>query len=167
MLFARRFLGLEPWNEEGLRRAMRLFALNGQRASALGAYETCRLALKKELGILPSEETTALAESIRQDEPSPGAECEPVPGPEKALPLPVAERRQVTVLYCELATDEAEDLDVAMALLRSPQDHCKEIISSFSGHLVRFHGGSLLAYFGVRQQNLWVFCHSCGRRPLN
>ena len=151
LLFARRFLGLEPWNEEGLRRAMRLFALNGQRASALGAYETCRLALKKELGILPSEETTALAESIRQDEPSPGAECEPVPGPEKALPLPVAERRQVTVLYCELATDEAEDLDVAMALLRSPQDHCKEIISSFSGHLVRFHGGSLLAYFGYPQ----------------
>lgn len=149
--FARRFLGLEPWNEEGLRRAMRLFALNGQRASALGAYETCCLTLKKELGILPSEETTALAEIIRQGEPSTLAECEPDPGAEMALPLPVAERRQVTVLYCELATDGAEDLDEALALLRSPQAHCKEIISSFSGHLVRFHGGSLLAYFGYPQ----------------
>lgn len=151
LLFARRFLGLEPWNEEGLRRAMRLFALNGQRASALGAYEACCLSLKKELGILPSEETIALAELIRQGEPSPAAEGEFDPGAEKALPLPVAERRQVTVLYCELATDEAEDLDEALALLRSPQNRCKEIISSFSGHLVSLHGGSLLAYFGYPQ----------------
>lgn len=63
--FALRFLELEPWNEVGLRRAMRLFALNGQGDAALAQYETCCRVLKRELGVLPSEETFALAERIR------------------------------------------------------------------------------------------------------
>ena len=45
--FAQRFLGLDPWNEDGLRRVMRLFALNGQRASAIRAYTTCCQELKR------------------------------------------------------------------------------------------------------------------------
>ncbi|MDP2878285.1 MAG: AAA family ATPase [Sulfuricella sp.] len=148
--FALRFLELEPWNEEGLRRAMWLFVLNGQHATALAQYETCCRALKRELGVLPSEKTLALAERIRCGELSPVVDRVLTPAP-AALPLPVTERRQVTVLYCKLAPVGVEDPDEAMALLLAPQACCSEIIRSYSGYLVQVHGGSLLAYFGYPQ----------------
>jgi hypothetical protein len=130
--FAQRFLGFEHWNEEGLRRVMRLLALSGQRAAALAAYESCCQTLKRELGILPSEETIALEESIRRDEIFPDLH-----GTRNYVSVDsarqfVIERRQVTVL----------------GQLSAPQAHCKEIINGFSGYMVSIHGGSLLAYFG-------------------
>jgi DNA-binding SARP family transcriptional activator/predicted ATPase len=147
--FALRFLELEPWNEEGLWRAMRLFVLSGQHAAALAQYETCCRALKMELGVLPSEETQAQVARIRSGElPSAVNSVE-----DAVLPLPVAERRQVTVLYCELAPVGVEDPDEALALLHAPQARCSEIIRSYSGYLVQSHGGGLLAYFGYPQAN--------------
>ncbi len=149
--FALRFLELEPWNEESLRRVMRLFALNGQRAAALAQYETCCRTLKKELGILPSEETCALAARIRRDE-QPWASRSVEGAAPRADPSPPAtERRQITVLYCELAPADAEDPDEALALLHAPQARCREIIRGHAGHLVQSHGGGLLAYFGYPQ----------------
>lgn len=146
--FALRFLELEPWSEEGLRRVMRLYALNGRHTAALAQYETCCRALKRELGVLPSEETYALAERIRRGELLPAARSVEGAEPAAALPQPVAERRQVTVLYCELVSVGAEDPDDALTLLRAPQARCNEIIRSYSGYLVQDHGGGLLAYFG-------------------
>lgn len=148
--FALRFLDLEPWNEDGMRRAMRLLALNGQRDSALTQYEENCLALKRELGVLPSAETLALAERIRRGELSPAVDRR-LPAPAAVPPLAAAERRQVTVLYCELAPIGAEGPDEAMALLGAPQARCNEIIRGYSGHLVQDHGGGLLAYFGYPQ----------------
>jgi DNA-binding SARP family transcriptional activator len=43
---------------------MRLYLESGQRALAARQYETCRLTLAKELGILPMEETQMLYEQI-------------------------------------------------------------------------------------------------------
>lgn len=148
--FALRFLELEPWDEEGQRRVMRLFALNGRRAAALTQYEACCRTLKRELGVLPSEETYALAESIRRDELSSSASVV-VEATLALASLPVVERRQVTVLYCELAPADAEDPDEALALLHAPQARCAEIIRSYSGYLVQSYGGGLLAYFGYPQ----------------
>lgn len=149
--FALRFLDIEPWNEEGLRRAMRLYSLSGQRATALAQYEACCQTLQRELGVMPSEETRALAERIRQGELSPSTRRRGDTPAATALPLPIAERRQVTVLYCELAAVGMDDPDEALAQLRAPQARCNEIIHSYSGHLVQIRGGSLLAYFGYPQ----------------
>jgi len=75
-----------------------------------------------------------------------------LPGEHSGLkPQPLAERRQVTVLYCELTLSAIDDPDEAMALLRIPQARCMEIIRQFSGHIVQAHGGGLLAYFGYPQ----------------
>jgi predicted ATPase/DNA-binding SARP family transcriptional activator len=63
--YSRRRLELEHWQEEAHRQLMRLLALSGQRASALAQYETCRKALKEELGVEPSIETRRLQASIR------------------------------------------------------------------------------------------------------
>lgn len=155
--FARRYLELEAWSEEGLQRLMRLLALNGQREAALAQYEkTCRL-LKDELDILPTDASRALAERIRRGELSPpprpaGAEQPPAFSP--AFSPVFAERRQLTVLHCELACpalDDGDDPEEVLAGLRQPQARCSEIIRAHAGHLVQARGGSLLAYFGYPQ----------------
>ncbi|HEX6306225.1 MAG TPA: protein kinase [Anaerolineales bacterium] len=64
--YASRWVELEPWDEQGHRQLMRLFALDGQRSAALAQYETCRKALAQELGVEPSQETTALYQRIRE-----------------------------------------------------------------------------------------------------
>ena len=62
---ARRLLQIEPWQESGYRRLMRLLARSGRRAAALAQYERCRRILAQELGVEPTAETVALAERIR------------------------------------------------------------------------------------------------------
>jgi DNA-binding SARP family transcriptional activator len=149
--FDMRYLELEPWNEDAHRRAIYLYALNGQHSAAIGQYEVCCRLLKKELGVLPSEKTENLVERIRNGEfqQEPSATVSPlllhtVP------PLP-SERRQTTVLYCELTLAAIDEPDEAMELLSMPQARCIEIIKQFSGHIVQTHGGGLLAYFGYPQ----------------
>lgn len=152
--FARRFLELEAWSEEGLQRLMRLLALNGQREAALAQYEkTCRL-LKDELGILPADASRTLAERIRRGELSPPHSDTRPPSTLPVFPPAIAERRQITVLHCELACpalDDGDDPDEALTRLRQPQARCSEIIRNHAGHLVQVRGGSLLAYFGYPQ----------------
>ncbi|MDD2915531.1 MAG: BTAD domain-containing putative transcriptional regulator [Gallionella sp.] len=149
--FALRYIELEPWDENAHRRVMRLYALNGQNSSAIAQYETSCHLLKKELGVLPGEETRQLAERIRN-----GKIVHQMPAAIPALPprtvqQPLAELRQVTVLYCELNLAAIDDQDEAMALLSPAQTRCTEIIRQFFGHIVQTHGGGLLAYFGYPQ----------------
>ena len=61
----RRLLALEPWREDMHREAMRLLNESGQRSSALIQYEVCRRALRVELNVAPSRETTSLYQAIR------------------------------------------------------------------------------------------------------
>ncbi len=65
--FARHLIALEPWNEAGHRRLMRLQAMQGERSAALAQYRQCRVILRKELSVGPSRETQALYEAIRED----------------------------------------------------------------------------------------------------
>ena len=62
---ARQQVALEPWSEEAHRTLMRVLTLDGQRSAALHQYSTCRDLLRDELGVEPTEETTALYEAIR------------------------------------------------------------------------------------------------------
>lgn len=156
MQFALRYTELEPWNEDAHRRVMSLYALDGQNSAAIVQYEACCHQLKNELGVLPSEDTRNLAEQIRSGElsspPASGKDAVVNGLPElPAIPLLRAERRQVTVLYCELTLAAIDDPDEAMELLRTPQARCAALIRQFSGHIVQTHGGGLLAYFGYPQ----------------
>jgi len=147
--FSLRHTELEPWNEAVHGRAMRLYAAMGQKSAAIVLYETFCRRLKKELGVLPSEETRLLAERIRNGEllaAVPGS----APSGQARNPAP-SERRQVSVLYCELTLPEIDDPDETMARLHAPQARCVGIIRQFGGHVVQTHGGGLLAYFGYPQ----------------
>lgn len=151
--FALRHSELEPWSEEAHRRVMRLYALNEQGSAAIDQYQACCRLLKKELGALPDEETRQLADSIRQGEFRPSAAGSLVVPALPGMAPATAERRQVTVLYCELSLAAIDDPDEAVSLLRTPQARCVGLIRQFAGHVVQAHGGGLLAYFGYPQAN--------------
>jgi DNA-binding SARP family transcriptional activator/predicted ATPase len=63
--YARRWLALDPLHEPAHRCLMELYAQAGQRAAALRQYQECARILEEELGLSPSEQTTALYEQIR------------------------------------------------------------------------------------------------------
>jgi hypothetical protein len=74
----------------------------------------------------------------------------PARGP--ALPQSEAERRQLTVLFCDLVGSTAlavkldpEDL---RDVIRGFQGCCAAVIAQMGGHVARFMGDGLLAYFG-------------------
>jgi class 3 adenylate cyclase len=82
--------------------------------------------------------------------------------PEAALPQPAsppvtpvasdAERRQLTVLFCDLvdSTVLASQLDPEelREVVRAYQDTCAKVIARFEGHIAQYLGDGLLVYFG-------------------
>jgi class 3 adenylate cyclase/tetratricopeptide (TPR) repeat protein len=90
--------------------------------------------------------------------PSPAtAEVQPL----QILPLPTAsqsadaERRQLTVLFCDLvdSTRLASQLDPEdlREVVRAYQATCTEVIQQFGGHIAQYLGDGLLVYFGYPQ----------------
>jgi class 3 adenylate cyclase len=98
--------------------------------------------------------------------PAPGAVAPapaPLPTPQEAAlpqtapPLPAvstpeAERRQLTVLFCDLVGSTAlsvqldpEDL---REVVRAYQDVCAKVIARFEGYIAQYLGDGLLIYFG-------------------
>ena len=66
-----------------------------------------------------------------------------------------AERRQLTVLFCDLvgSTALAHQLDPEdlRAVVRAYQDTCARYIARFDGHIAQYLGDGLLVYFGYPQ----------------
>ncbi|HMO59734.1 MAG TPA: BTAD domain-containing putative transcriptional regulator, partial [Roseiflexaceae bacterium] len=75
--YTSRLLGFEPWHEEAHRHLMLLLSLNGQRSAALEQYQICRRILAGDLGIDPTEETTALYRHIRSEQHRPAIHDDP------------------------------------------------------------------------------------------
>jgi DNA-binding SARP family transcriptional activator/predicted ATPase len=142
----RRLLALEPWREEAHRQLMLLLALSGQREAALSQYLTCCRILASELGLEPTSETSELYEKIRGREIGSFATI-------PATPLrPLAERRQLTVMSCELmgvgALAESLDPEDLQEVQRAYQARFREAIEGFGGYLAEGRGAEMTAYFG-------------------
>jgi class 3 adenylate cyclase/predicted ATPase len=93
---------------------------------------------------------------LRETEPSPQPAA---PLPEAVEPPPPAardpgeaERRQLTVLFCDLvaSTELAARLDPEDmgALIRSFQDCCSEVIRRWEGYVAKYTGDGMSVYFG-------------------
>jgi class 3 adenylate cyclase len=96
--------------------------------------------------------------------PSPQATLQPIAQaeqPSQRSPFavesrnPGAERRQLTVLFCDLVASTAlasqldpEDL---RDVIRAYQAACAEVIQRFDGHIAQYLGDGLLIYFGYPQ----------------
>ncbi|MFO1352049.1 MAG: AAA family ATPase [Gammaproteobacteria bacterium] len=63
-----------------------------------------------------------------------------------------AERRQLTVMFCDLVGSTALsvrlDPEDMREIIRGYQDCCASVIQRFEGHIARFLGDGVLAYFG-------------------
>ena len=69
-----------------------------------------------------------------------------------AQPSPTGERRQLTVMFCDLvgSTALAERLDPEelRALLHEYRTQCGKVIARYEGHVARYVGDGILIYFG-------------------
>jgi TOMM system kinase/cyclase fusion protein len=77
---------------------------------------------------------------------------QPEPARPTRTPTPEAERRQLTVLFCDLvdSTVLASQLDPEewREVVRAYQDTCAKVIARYEGHIAQYLGDGLLIYFG-------------------
>ena len=92
---------------------------------------------------------TGAAPSQHATQEAPLAPMAPLP---PAPPPAEAERRQLTVLFCDLVDSTAlssqldpEDL---REVVRAYQDTCAKVVARFEGHIAQYLGDGLLVYFG-------------------
>jgi predicted ATPase/class 3 adenylate cyclase len=79
----------------------------------------------------------------------------PVGSPSPAPRTPDAERRQLTVLFCDLVDSTVLasqfDPEVWREMVRAYQDTCAKVIARFEGYVAQYLGDGLLVYFGYPQ----------------
>ncbi len=113
-------------------------ALSEQDLESLGVSLGHRKKLLKAIAGLKTDSSAQHAAG----EPSPGA----------PINLTDGERRQLTVMFCDLvgSTALAERLDPEelRAIIRAYQGTAAQIIESFGGHIAQYLGDGLLVYFG-------------------
>jgi class 3 adenylate cyclase/tetratricopeptide (TPR) repeat protein len=79
------------------------------------------------------------------------------PKPAAASPLlrPEAERRQLTVMFCDLvdstALSERFDPEDLREIIRAYQETCARVIARYGGYVAKFMGDGILVYFGYPQ----------------
>jgi class 3 adenylate cyclase/predicted ATPase len=84
-------------------------------------------------------------------------DAEPLPRsfPSLALPTAEAERRQLTVLFCDLvgSTPLASQMDpeILREVVQAYHTTCAAVIQRFDGHIAQYLGDGLLVYFGYPQ----------------
>src|SRR4029077_18866541 len=70
-------------------------------------------------------------------------------------PTPAAERRQLTVMFCDLVDSTALsgqlDPEEYRDVVRAYQTACTEVIQRYDGHIAQLLGDGLLVYFGYPQ----------------
>src|SRR5215467_4127387 len=98
----------------------------------------------------PSQPPQLIPAPLIQDTPSVEAAS-----PVMTSRTPEAERRQLTVMFCDLvdSTKLSSQLDPEdyREVVRAYQSTCTEVIQRFDGHVAQFLGDGLLIYFGYPQ----------------
>src|SRR5215471_11641842 len=99
----------------------------------------------------------AVAAPPAQPTPQPVVQAQPATQvePLSSAPSPDAERRQLTVVFCDLvdSTKLSSQIDPEeyREVVRTYQHVCDEVITRFDGHIAQFLGDGLLVYFGYPQ----------------
>jgi class 3 adenylate cyclase/tetratricopeptide (TPR) repeat protein len=130
----------------GLDQYVELFEQNGIRADVLVDLTDADL---RELGISLGDRRRLLkAIAVLREAP-------PEPPAAGTLPHQGPERRQLTVLFCDLVGSTALsarlDPEDMSEVVREYQACCTNLIERFDGHVAKYMGDGLLAYFGYPQ----------------
>jgi class 3 adenylate cyclase len=140
---------LAAWLQaQGFGQYVELFAGNAIDREALVEMTDAHL---KELG-LPLGHRVKLLKAIRElREPEAGSVADRHAKPRP----PEAERRQLTVLFCDLvgSTELSAQLDPEDMgrVIRAYQDNCTDVVERWGGHVAKYMGDGVLAYFGWPQ----------------
>ena len=112
--YARQFTELDPWSELGHQHLMRLYAENGQAATALSHFDYCKKTLAQELGLQLHDSTQRLALDIQNGlVQSKNKEIQPQHEHKHDHVHQNDERRQVTVLFIEFSSQhELQDVEI-------------------------------------------------------
>jgi class 3 adenylate cyclase/predicted ATPase len=90
--------------------------------------------------------------AAREDSPIETSSLESMTVSEPAHSAPEAERRQLTVMFCDLvgSTDLSRRLDPEelREVVRAYQETAAEVIERYEGHIAQYLGDGLLIYFG-------------------
>ena len=129
----------------GLAQYAAIFAENDIDLAALRQLNEAHL---KELGV-------SLGHRLRLLHAIAGLPPDPETPPVRETSSPAGERRQVSVMFCDLVGSstlaqriDAEDM---RDIMRDYQAACARVVDRFGGHLAQFLGDGVLAYFGYPQ----------------
>jgi len=134
LVFARRALQIDPWDESVMRRLMRLLTASGQRSAAMAEYETWRSLLMREIGIQPEAATRETARQILAGEGGPAVAANKV--------------RHVVVLHVEMELGVAEPLEAERYIV-SLDAVFDAALARWSAHRRTPTGLPLCAVFGL------------------
>jgi len=162
---AARLLAADPLQERVHRTLMELYCRQGRHGAALRQYRTCADLLAKELAIDPDAATKALRREIlrgwnqRKGATSGGDAAAKSVGEVDETEAPAMprspERRQVTVLVCDLVGTSVLaarlDPEQLRALIAAYERCCMPIIARSGGVMGMLSGTEMLAYFGHPQ----------------
>jgi len=95
---------------------------------------------------------TAISELSVPSAPPPKIPEPASPAPTAELAHDMAERRQLTVMFCDLAGSTAMsaclDPEDMREIIRTYQDACSGVVARYDGFVAKFMGDGILAYFG-------------------
>ena len=135
-------LRIDPFDEGGHRRLMRLFAASGNRRAAELQFESCRNILVREMGVPPSPETMALLREITEKREN----------REEVLKESKKDvgRSPVTVVFFDgLCQESLEDQTSPEGESQNLPDKIPEFIRKRGGVPFPTHAGGWMARFGV------------------
>jgi class 3 adenylate cyclase/predicted ATPase len=147
---------LEQWlREQGLEQYSKLFADNDVDFEALAHLAETDL---ERLGLSLGHRRKLLrALDARGSKAAPSLPAGAMESGPHSVDAREAERRQITVMFCDMvgSTELANLLDPedTSALIRRYQDACAGAVARFGGHVAKFMGDGVLAYFGYPQAN--------------
>ncbi|MGK9169684.1 AAA family ATPase [Inquilinus limosus] len=141
---------LKSWLEDlGLGLYAEAFAENGVDFDLLPELTNEDL---KDLGIIRLADRKRLLKAIADIAPAESS-VRSVATAMPAAPGDQAERRQLTVMFCDLvgstALSGSLDPEELREILRAYQAACASVIERYDGHVAKYIGDGLLAYFGI------------------
>ncbi|MDA2919111.1 AAA family ATPase [Desulfobacterota bacterium AH_259_B03_O07] len=97
---------------------------------------------------IPSTKFTHIDSQLDKNEKN-GAQVIPIVPERKA---PEAERRQLTVMFCDIVgsatLSEQLDPEELRDVMQNYQEVCSDVITHYDGHIAKYLGDGVLAYFG-------------------
>ena len=100
-----------------------------------------------------SNATSVASPTAEQGQPP--ESVSPAGRPTPSVTAPEAERRQLTVMFCDLqgstALSQQLDPEELRDVIRSYQEVCAGAVAQFDGHIAKYLGDGLLIYFGYPQ----------------